>query len=422
MGRIAGWIAGILAIGIALAAAGLFLFRPAVPTKPVISDFRIYSTPALPPTLNTPQAQVSVAALASMSLEQRIRSLLIVSKPGTDASSLDGFLSVTGAGGFILMKPNVPATPAELSALDATLRGNSAFPRLIAIDEEGGVVTRLPYDAYAGAETLRDLPVTETQVAFTHRGALLAQVGANLNFGIVADISADPQSFIYSRSFGKDPASVAERVAAAVTGEKKSGVLSTLKHFPGHGAAPGDSHTSVPSTGMDFATWKSTEAVPFLQGVTAGAPTVMFGHLAYTAVDTKPASLSTTWHEILREKLGFTGLAVTDDMLMLQRTKLPEFADANENAVRAITAGNDVLVYVFGDDPASSGVNIDQLVGSVSAAVASGRISEQRINEAALRVMTARRGLSASAASDPQACNIGCTIGYSLLFPHSAHK
>lgn len=422
MGRIAGWIAGLLAVGLALAAAGLFVFRPASPAKLVSSDFRIYSVPALPAALSTPQAHAAVAALSAMSLEQRIRSLLVVTKPGTDPSTLSSFLSTTGAGGFILMKPNVPATPAELTALDATLRGSEAFPRLVAIDEEGGVVTRLPYDTYAGANTLRALPVSETQVAFTQRGELLARVGANLNFGIVADISSDQQSFIYSRAFGSDPSSVAERVAAAVSGEKKSGVLSTLKHFPGHGAAPGDSHTSVPSTGLDFATWQATEAVPFAQGIAAGASAVMFGHLAYTGVDGQPASLSTAWHQILRDKLGFTGLAVTDDMLMLQRTKLPEFADANENAVRAIAAGNDVLVYVLGDDPAGSGVNIDNLVSSISAAVASGRVSEQRINEAALRVLSARRGLSSQAVSDTQACNIACTIGYSLLFPHSTHK
>lgn len=422
MGRIAGWIAGILALGLTLAAIGLFFFRPASSNKSVASDFRFYAQPSLDPSLATPSAHFAVTAVAQLSLEQRIRSLLIVTKPGTDANVLSDFLSRTGAGGFILMKPNVPPTPAELTALDATLRGSPAFPRLVAIDEEGGQVKRLPYDTYPGADTLRSAPVPETQSAFTQRGSLLAQVGANLNFGIVADIASDSQSFIYGRSFGADPSSSAERVAAAVAGEKKSGVLSTLKHFPGHGAAPGDSHTSIPATSMDYATWKSTEAVPFMAGIRAGAPAVMFGHLAYSAVDPQPASLSSTWHQVLRTQLGFTGLAITDDMLMLQRTRLPEFSDPNENAVRAIAAGNDLLVYVFGDDPESSGVNINRVVTSVVDAVSSGRISEKQINEAALRVMTARRGLSSEARNDTQACNINCTIGYSLLFPHSAHK
>lgn len=422
MGRIAGWIAGLLAVGLALASVGLFLFRPASIVSASASTFRIYTPTQLPAGLSTPQAHTAVAFVASQTLEQRIRSLLIVTKPGTDPVLLGSFLESTGAGGFILMKPNVASIPAELASLSASLRGGDAFPRLVAIDEEGGGVTRLPYDTFPGADTLRAAPASEAQVAFRERGTLLSQVGANLNFGIVADVSADPQSFIYRRSFGADPIATAERVSHAVTGERKTGVLSTLKHFPGHGAAPGDSHTSIPSTDMDFATWKTRDAVPFAQGIAAGAPAVMFGHLAFTAVDSQPASLSSTWHRILRDQLGFTGLAVTDDMLMLQRTTLPEFADANENAIRALAAGNDLLVYVFGDDPASTGVNIDQLVSSVVAAVTTGRIPEQRINEAALRVLAARRALSPQASTDTQACNINCSIGYSLLFPHSAHK
>lgn len=421
MGKLVAFTAGLLACVLTLAVVGLLLFQPARTPRWTDNGFHVYQAPALPESLTTAQARAAVSEISRMTLPERIRSLLIVTKPSTDANLLSDFTDSVGAGGFILMKQNVPSTAGELKQLAAAVAGSSAFPRLIAIDEEGDDVTRLPYDGYAGAKTLRNAPVGETATAFSQRGSLLNGVGASLNFGIVADMTSDPRSFIYSRSFGGDGASVGERVAAAVKAEQSAGVMSTLKHFPGHGAAPGDSHTSIPSTSMDYAQWLAADAQPFRAGIKAGAQAVMFGHLSYTAVDSQPASLSATWHQILRTQLGFTGLAITDDMLMLQRSKLPEFADPDENAIRAISAGNDLLVYVFSETPESNGVNIDQLVTSVAQAVYSGRISEQRINDAALRVMTARRTLSVEAKNDTQACNITCTVGYSLLFPHSAH-
>lgn len=422
MGRIIAWVAGVVVVAVAASAVALWFFSPAKPATQSDPSFRIYAPPSMPVELQTAQAHTAVSTLASTTLEERIRSLLIVSKPGTDAPQLEALLKQSGAAGFILMKPNIPATQAQLRTLTSGIAGSPAFPRLIAIDEEGGDVTRLPYDTYPGANTLRFSAPAATTVAFTQRSSLLAQVGVNFNFGIVADITSDPSSFIYSRSFGGNAVSAGERVAAAVLGEKSSPVLSTLKHFPGHGAAPGDSHSSIPSTTMSKDVWSVNESVPFRMGIEAGAQAVMFGHLAYRSVDVQPASLSEQWHNILRTELKFTGLTVTDDVLMLQRSGVAEFSNVNENSIRALSAGNDLLLYVLGDDPASNGVNIDQLVSAVATAVASGRISEQRINEAALRVMTARRGLSAQAASDTQECNIGCTIGYSLLFPLSTHK
>ncbi len=80
--------------------------------------------------------------------------------------------------------------------------------------------------------------------------------------------------------------------------------LSTLKHFPGHGSAPGDSHLGIPTTAMSKATWAATDALPFQAGIKAGAPVLMFGHLRFTAVDSAPASLSATWHQIAPERTG----------------------------------------------------------------------------------------------------------------------
>jgi beta-N-acetylhexosaminidase len=342
--------------------------------------------------------------LASMTLEQKIRSLIIANQPGTDPAALQSFVSGNDLGGFIVMGSNVPESPGELAGITSAITGSAELPRLIGIDEEGGQIKRLPYDGYAGADTLRNEPVSSTLSAFTSRGELLTSVGVNLNFGVVADVSSDPQSFIYGRSFGGDPTASAERVVAAVQGEDSS-VLSTIKHFPGHGSAPGDSHVGVPTSPLTFEQWLATDAVPFQAGIDAGSSMVMFGHLAFPAVDPLPSSLSPLWHKILREQLGFTGVIITDDMTMLEHSHLPEYENRANNAVLALAAGNDVLLYVPGAD-----FDTGAIVSAVVAAVQSGQLSEADIDDSARRVMTLRRELYPGAESWVPPCDESCFI------------
>ena len=342
--------------------------------------------------------------LESMSLEQKIRSLIIANTPGTDPAALSSFVSSNELGGFIVMGSNVPETPQELSSVTAAVMGNTELPRLIGIDEEGGLVKRLPYDGYAGADSLRNEPVASTFSAFSSRGELLKSVGVNLNFGIVADVSSDPSSFIYGRSFGLDASSVAERVTAAVSGEDSS-VLSTIKHFPGHGSAPGDSHIGIPTSPLTYDQWLSGDAIPFQAGIDAGTSMVMFGHLSFPAVDGLPSSLSSTWHKVLREQLGFTGVIVTDDMTMLENSGMPEYSDRANNAVLALAAGNDVLLYV-------PNVNFDaeSIVTGVVSTVQSGQISTQQLDNSVRRVLTMRRLLYPEAQTWMPPCDERCFV------------
>lgn len=342
--------------------------------------------------------------LASMTLEQKIRSLIMANQPGTDAATLQAFVSTNELGGFILMGSNVPDTPDELLGISTAISGSVELPRLIGIDEEGGIVKRLPYDTFAGADTLRSDPVSSTLSAFTSRGQLLKSVGVNLNFGVVADVSSDPQSFIYGRSFGADAVATAERVAAAVSGEDSS-VMSTIKHFPGHGSAPGDSHVGVPSSPLTYDQWLSTDAVPFQAGIDAGSSMVMFGHLAFPAVDSLPSSLSPLWHQILREDMGFTGVIITDDMTMLEHSQIPEYENRVSNAISALAAGNDVLLYVPGLD-----FDANAIVEGVVAAIQSGELSEDRLDESVKRVLTLRRELYPQAHSWMPPCDERCFI------------
>lgn len=345
--------------------------------------------------------------IETMTVHEQAQSVLMLHFAGADAGGLRAAIDAYQPGGIILMADNVAGSATELNGLVAQVQTEPELPLLIGIDEEGGIVARLHEDGFPSAETLRNLPVMETLDAFTARGQLLAAAGANTNFGVVADMTADPQSFIYDRSFGGEPAPTAERVAAAVSGEKPF-VNSTIKHFPGHGAAPGDSHVGIPTTGMSLAEWQATAAIPFAAGIDAGAKLVMFGHLAYTAVDSLPASLSPTWHEILRENLGFQGVAITDDMLMLQHSGVAEFADPVSNAVKALAAGNDVLLYVLAANPELNGTATEDLARGIEDAVSRGELSADRLKDAALRTLVLRRSLAPGAHAMLPPCERVC--------------
>lgn len=356
--------------------------RPAEPS-PTAS-----ATPTPTPPAD-PVADWVAERMAGLSLEQKAAALLMLHAPGVDPAPLRS-LAEQGISGLILMGDNIPGTPAELRALTDAVQPDPEARVLIGIDEEGGDVQRLPWDDAAGAYALQQQPPEATRAAFARRGELLAQAGVDVNFGIVADVTADPGSFISGRVLGTDPVGAAERVAAAVAGEGDQ-ARSTLKHFPGHGAAPGDSHTSVPSAPLTLDEWRAGAALPFAAGVDAGADLVMTGHLVYPAVDPAPASLSPAWHRILRDELGFEGVTVSDDLLMLQHNGLPEYADPNENAIRAIAAGTDLLLYVLPADPSEFGISVAGLTGAIAEAVRAGRIPEARLDDAVERVLTLRR-------------------------------
>lgn len=330
--------------------------------------------------------------VSTMTAAEKAAALLMLHAPGTDPGPLRTYLD-QGVSGVILMGDNIAGDAASLRALTGALTVDPAVPPLIAVDEEGGEVQRLDWDTAASAGTLRAAPSSDTTAAFAARAQSVDAGGANVNFGVIADVTDDPDSFIAGRVLGTDPQAAADRVAAAVRGERGV-VATTLKHFPGHGAAPGDSHSSVPSAPLDLAAWRAGPALPFTAGIDAGAELVMTGHLAYPAIDPAPASLSPAWHRILRDELGFDGVVVTDDMLMLQHNGLPEYADPGENAVRAVAAGADLLLYVLPADPSEFGISVDGLVGAITDAVASGRISEARLDDAVTRVLALRRELS----------------------------
>lgn len=350
--------------------------------------------------VDAPAVQAAEVRLAAMSRRQKIASILMLHVQGTQEHEVRAFTSAHQPGGLIFMPDNMSDSLADIALLARAASSDDAFPVLIGIDQEGGLVRRIPTDEFASSVTLKHRPPSETREAFAERGRMLATAGISINFGIVADVTADEDSFMFGRVLGVTPQAAAERVGAAVDGETGH-VHSTLKHFPGHGRTPGDSHSSIPETDVDLETWARTDAIPFDAGIRAGAELVMVGHLRYSAVDDRPASLSAAWHRILREQLGFTGVIITDDMFMLRDSGEPEYADATENAIRALDAGSTMLLYVFRGDPARDGSDPETLIAGIDAAVDAGRLSDAQIDRAALTLLTLRHRVGRRSASTP---------------------
>lgn len=380
---------GALRLWLALSATALLVAllggcTPAV--APAADPDAVPRPPRPTPTPIDPVVQYAKDRLSVMTLDEKIRSMLMINLPGLDAGYLGTIADAEGVGGLILMGSNVPEPPELLAGMTPALAGERGLPVLLAIDQEGGVVRRVFSDTAAAAADLRYLDPSVARDAFAARATMLAGLGVSVNFGIVADVSGDPASFIFGRSMGSTGADAAARVAQAVMGEHGT-VLSTLKHFPGHGAVAGDSHVGIPTTGIGIDEWKAVHLPPFQAGIEAGAEFVMMGHMQFDAIDPQPASLSATWVRLLREDLGFEGIIITDDLGMLTDSGRPELADPASNAVRAVAAGNTMLLFVHPVDVAS-------IVVVIRAAVEDGRIEESLIDDAAYRLLLLRRTVS----------------------------
>lgn len=326
--------------------------------------------------------------IASMTLRQKISCLLILQSSNTE--DLIQFLSDYQPSGLIFMQENINSkTSIEIGEITKSLQNNPDFPYLFAIDQEGGTVKRLSEDTFASAYDLKNQTTEATRSAFYNRSMILKKAGLNLNFGIIADVTEDTSSFIYPRVFGGDPYDVAEKVSGAIDGEKNN-VLSTLKHYPGHGETTADSHYQLPETDISYKDWQTKDEIPFISGIRNGAQFIMFGHLIYSSIDSEPASLSKTWHEILRERDKFKGIIITDDMAMLQQSGDINYRDPVKNAVKAINVGNTMLLYILG----SNDITTNNLIDGIVNAVNEGEIEINLIDTNVKQILELRNSLS----------------------------
>jgi beta-N-acetylhexosaminidase len=291
------------------------------------------------------------------------------------------------------------ASPEQLASLTAQLRSEREDV-LVAIDEEGGDVTRLEArtgSSFPGNHALGAVDdVNLTREVAHELGRRLAECGVNLNWAPSADVNSNPSNPVIGvRSFGADPELVARHTAAYVTGLQSAGVAACTKHFPGHGDTAVDSHHALPRIDAERAVLEERELLPFRAAIAAGTRAVMSAHILVPTLDPDhPATLSLrVLTDLLRGRLGYDGLIVTDGMEM---QAIAATYGIERGSVLAIAAGADAICVGGGlaDDE-----TVRRLRDALVSAVRSGELPEERLAEAAERV----RGLARWATSAPAA-------------------
>lgn len=353
-----------------------------------------------PDPTEPPPASAVPGWLAYLTLEEKLGQLFWVGLPGTELTEESRQLLAEGkVGGFIFFgrqgsDPEVlRRLTGELQAA-AAARDRAAPGLVIAVDHEGGLVQRFgpPFTQWPGAMTLGAAGSAAYAEAMGRAMAReLRAVGVNMNLAPVADVNNNPANpVIGTRSFGEEPGLVAEMAAALAAGMQEEGVSAVAKHFPGHGDTAVDSHLDLPVISHDRERLDRVELVPFRAAIDAGIDAIMAAHIVFPAVaqDGRPGSLSPdVLTGLLKEELGFAGVAMTDAMNGM--AAITDYYGVDEGLVLAVQAGADVVMVTesFGGQQA--------LYEHLLQAVQEGRIPESRIDDAAGRVLALkeRRGL-----------------------------
>jgi beta-N-acetylhexosaminidase len=348
------------------------------------------------------------AALHGMTLAEKVGQLFMTYGYGPTADTVDArnqsefgvdtpaqLVQKYHLGGVIYFawSDNVQ-NPTQIAGLSnglqkAAISSGAHIPLLISTDQEEGLVTRIgaPATTFPGSMALgatRSTADAEQAAAIT--GRELRAMGVNMNNAPDSDVNVNPANPVIGvRSFGADPALVSNMVSAQVKGYQQS-VVTTSKHFPGHGDAATDSHTGLPVIDHDKATWEKIDAPPFRAAIKAGVDVIMSAHIVFPKIDPSgdPSTLSpTVLTGMLRDELGYRGVVITDSLQMAGVRQ--KYSDA-EIPVKALQAGADMLLM-----PQNVGTAVDAVINAVK----TGQLSEQRIDQSVARILAVklRRGV-----------------------------
>lgn len=326
---------------------------------------------------------------SEMSIEDKVAGLFMVTPEaitgvGTATQAGDGTqeaLSQYAVGGLIYFGQNI-LDKEQITTMLANTASMSNYPIFLAVDEEGGDVSRVAnskvevtkVDDMAAVGAGED--ASQAAEAGTTIGSYLSEIGFNVDFAPVADVAGEG-SALGNRSFGSDPQIVGEMVANAVGGIEGTGVSACLKHFPGLGSTSEDTHDGRVEITKSLEEMRASDFVPFSTGIEAGADFVMVSHATAPALDEDnvPSSLSKkVITDILRGELGFEGVVITD---ALDMTAITDYYTPEEAAVMALEAGADMLLMPE---------DFEKAYQAVLAAVQDGTIPEERINESLDRI------------------------------------
>lgn len=355
-----------------------------VPAVTIAISGQAASEPATESTTEEAASSTAEELLSSMSLEEKVGQLFFVRFPGGAPEAVSQYQF----GGYILFGRDFKGlTREQVQEKIAACQAQAKVPMLMGADEEGGTVTRvsdnpnLCDEPYWSPRGLYNAGGMESVLyAEGDKCRVFLDLGLNVNFAPVCDISQKEGAFMYDRSLGQDAATTSSYVNQVVNVYRQNKVGCVLKHFPGYGNNA-DTHTGIATDSRAYETFQQEDFLPFQSGIDAGAGCVLVAHNIVSCVDgERPASLSPKWHRILREELGFTGCIITDDLSM---GAIQDFCDSGSAAVQAVLAGNDLLCCT----------DYEVQIPAVLDAVANGTITEARIEESALRVLRWKQDL-----------------------------
>lgn len=313
----------------------------------------------------------------NMTLEEKIAQMFLIRCPEEGQSE---FVSAFQPGGYLLFADDFEDKSQEdVIQSIRDYQNESKTNMFIAVDEEGGTVVRVSQffrnQRFQSPRTIYNQGGYEAIVENTkEKDQFLKEFGINLNMAPVADVSTDPQDFMYSRSFGISAEATGKYVQKVVKQMNQDKMGSCLKHFPGYGNN-GDSHESVIHDTRSLELIKENDFVPFEKGIAENANMILVCHNIIDSIDSSlPASLSAGVHDILREELDYQGIIITDDLDM---DAVKELDSDENNAVKAVKAGNDMLI--------SS--NPEVQYQAIYDAVKNNEISENQIDISVLRIL-----------------------------------
>ena len=334
--------------------------------------------------------------LAKMDRETKVAQLMLVGFDGIRVvPRRRNWAQTRQVGGVVLFSRNIVdlAQTGQLTrALQAQAR--QGVPIFVALDQEGGNVVRIREGATVLPGNMALGATREPALAYVAGQAVgidLRLLGFNMNLAPVLDVNSNPQNPVIGiRSYGERPDLVASMGEWFIRGQQEMGVMSVAKHFPGHGDTQSDSHLAMPSINADMARLDALELVPFRQAIAAGVDAIMTAHIALPRLGERadlPATLSRrVLTDLLRQRLGFTGIVVTDD---LEMQGVVQRFGRGRAAVLSVVAGAD-MPMVLGSDDAK-----EEVYQALLAAVHSGEIGQARLDQSVRRILQgkARRGL-----------------------------
>lgn len=331
--------------------------------------------------------------ISKLSLEDKIGQMILAGISGTTMdTNTKKLISQFHVGGIIFYKDNLESTAQTIQLVNQLKTGNSSsLPLLLGIDQEGGRITRLPGGLINFPPNGQIGKVNNPKFSYkvgTLLGSELKEFGLNLDFAPVLDIDSNPNNpVIGDRSFGNNAEIVSKLGIQTMKGIQSQNVITTIKHFPGHGDTSVDSHLDLPVVNKSLKELKELELIPFERAINQGADVVMVAHILLPQLDkTNPGTMSkAVMTDLLRKQLGFTGVIITDDMTM---GAITEHFDIGKAAVESVKAGSDIILV--GHDYN----NVVKIISSLKAAVQNGKISEQRLNQSIERIIQLKKKYS----------------------------